>query len=139
MESKEVEWSDAEVFINGVKITKIQGFNYKSTKEKEFLYAAGDAPIGIQGGNRSYTGSLKLLKGAVDSLNAAARAAGGSDLLDVTCVVVINYKAKSSRLVQTDTLSGLQFTEYVKGMEQNAKSVPIELPMMYLEQTSTGG
>lgn len=137
MDTKECEWSDLEVFINGVRITKVQSAKYKSAKEKEPLYAAGSDPISIQSGNRVYTGSLRLLKEAVDSLNTAARAAGGKDLLDIECVVVVNYKAKGARVVQTDTLNGVQFTEYEKGMEQNAKSMPIEMPIVYLTQTAT--
>src|SRR5690606_27003841 len=101
---------------------------YKSSQEKELLYAAGNEPISVQRGNRAYGGTFRFLKGAVDKLNAAAKAAGGEDLLDLSLVAVINYKAKGSRAVQTDTLTGVEITEYEKGMEQNAKSMPIELP-----------
>lgn len=129
---KEVEWSDMEVFINGARITKIQGISYKPTQEKEFLNAAGNEPISIQRGNKGYTGTMKLLKGAVDSLNDAAKLAGGNDLLDLSVVVVINYIPKGTRFRKTDTLNGLEFTEYQKGMEQNSKSMPIDLPFLFL-------
>lgn len=138
MDTKECEWADIEVFFNGARITKVQSVKYKKAQEKEHLFAAGNEAISIQRGNKPGTGSIRLLKGAVDSLNAAAKAAGGDDLLDVSLVVVVNYKSKGIRNVQTDTLIGVEFTEYEKGMEQNAKSMPIELPMLYLSQKSTG-
>lgn len=133
-DTKECEWADLELFINGTRVAKVQSAKYKRTQEKELLYAAGNEPISVQRGNQGYGGSLRLLKGAVDSLNEAAVAAGGKDLLDISCVVVVNYKAKGTRLKQTDTLNGVEFTEYEKGMEQNAKSMPIELPIVYLSQ-----
>lgn len=139
MDSKEVEWNDAELFFNGVKITKFQGFKFKLAQEKEFLYAAGNEPIGIQRGNKNPTGEFRLLKGAVDALNASARAAGANSLLDIALVAVIKFKGKGVRGVQTVTLTGVEFTEYEMGMEQNAKSMPITLPIMYLSQTVVGG
>ena len=135
MDTKECEWADLELYINGVKVTKVQGAKYKPTQEKEFLHAGGNDPISIQRGNKGCTGTINLLKGAVDALNAAARTAGGNNLLDISCTVVVNYKAKGSRTIQTDTMGGLEFSEYEKGMEQNAKSMPISLPFMALTLT----
>lgn len=132
MDTKECEWADLELYLNGARITKVQSAKYKKTQEKELLYAAGNEPFSIQRGNKSVTGSFRLLKGAVDALNLAAKAAGGLDLCDLSLVAVINYKKKGFRAMQTDTISGLEFTEYEKGMEQNAKSMPIELPFIAL-------
>jgi hypothetical protein len=139
IDSKEVEWSDAELFFNGVRITKFQGFKFKMAQEKEYLYAGGNHPISIQRGNKAPGGEFRLLKGAVDLLNNAARAAGGDDLTDIVLVAVINFKPKGARTMQTVTLTGVEFTEYEYGMEQNAKSMPITLPIMYLKQEITGG
>lgn len=132
-DSKECEWSDLELFLNGVKVTKVQSVKYKKAQEKEALYAAGSKAISIQRGNEACTGSIRLLKGAVDDINRAVKAAGGEDLLDASFTVVVNYKQKGNRLLQVDTLIGLEFTEYERGMEQNAKSMPIELPMLFLD------
>lgn len=131
-DTRECEWSDLEVFIDGVKITKIQGLKYKKGQEKEHLYAAGNEPIAIQKGNKSYTGEMRILKGALDDINRAVRAAGGEDILDANFIVVANYKAKGNRSIQTDTLLSVEVTEYEKGMEQNVKSMPITLPILFL-------
>lgn len=132
-DTKECEWSDLDVYLNGVKITKIRALKYKKTKEKEALYAGGNDPIAIQSGNNAYTGEMRALKGAIDDMNRAAVLAGGEDLTDVAWNIVANYKAKGNRLVQADTLVGVDFTEYEKGMEQNAKFSEIALPFLYLK------
>lgn len=134
--SKECEWSDLELFFNGVKITKVQSVKYKKAQEKELLYAAGDDPISIQRGNKSYVGSIRLLKGALDHINQSVVAAGGEDILDASYTVVVNYKKKGNRTIQTDTLIGLEVQEYERGMEQNAKFMAIELPIIFLKLKS---
>lgn len=136
-DTKECEWSDMELFINGAKITKVQGVKFKEAQEKEFLHAAGNDAISIQRGNKTRTGEIRLLKGAVDALNAAAVAAGGTSLLDVNFVLVVSFKAKGARLIKTHTLGGTEVSEYEIGMEQNAKSVPVTLPIMFLTLTTT--
>ena len=133
-DSKECEWSDMTLYIEGVKLTKIVVLKYKSSKEKEALHAAGDMPISIQGGNRTYTGNLKILKGALDDLNTAARAAGGKDALDISFTVVVTYRAKGTRPLRTDTLKSVEITDFEKGWEQGAKNMPIECPIMFLDE-----
>ncbi len=134
---KETEWRDLEAFIDGVKVTKITGLKYKSSQEKEHLHAAGDEPLGIQSANRTYEGEISLLKGEVDALNRAAKAAGLRDLLDLSFVVVAHYRERGNRIVQVDTLRGVEVTEYEKGMEQNAKSMPITLPILFTKLISS--
>ena len=131
-DSKECEWNDLELYIDGVKIAKFQGLKYSRTQEKEVLHAGGNEPFSVQRGNISYEGEVVLMKGVLDILNAAAVAAGGDDILDIAVTIVANYKPKGTRLVQTDTLTGVEFTKYEKGMEQGAKSMPITLPIMFL-------
>ncbi len=137
MNTKECEWRDIEVFVDGVKVTKITNIEYTPEQEKEAIYGAGDTPISIQSGNRSYNGTMTLYKNAVDALNRAAVAADFRDLLDLQFLVVVHYRQRGNRLQQTDTLQGLEITSYKRGMEQNAKSNPIELPFIYLSQISS--
>ncbi len=132
--AKEVEWADISVMFGGAEIAKLTGIAYKAKKDKVALHAQGDSPISIQGGNRTYEGTLKVLKGAVDAMNAAAVSAGGKDLLDIQTDIVVTYKPAGTRPVQTDTLVGVEITEFQKGMEQGAKSMPVSLPFVYLKQ-----
>lgn len=136
-DTKECEWSDTTVNIAGANLTKARGIAYKATKDKELLHAAGDEPVSIQAGNRGYSGTIKLLKGALDDMNRAAKLAGGADVLDLEFDIVITYKAKGSRTLQTDTLVGVQVQEFEKGWDQGAKFMEISLPIIFVKLISS--
>lgn len=136
-DSKECEWSDQEVFLNGVKIGKIRAIKFKAAKEKDFLHAGGENPHSIQGGNRTYEGTLTILKGALEDVNRASVAAGGKDCLDVSFIIVITYKVKGNRALQTHTCSGVEFSEFELGMTQNDKFTEVAMPYKFLGLAST--
>ncbi len=131
--SKECEWADMVVAIGGKAVTKIRGLQYKISQDKELLHAAGTEPIGTQSGNKSYGGTLKLLKGALDDLNRAAKIAAppNGDVRDIQFDLLVNYRPAGSRVVQTDTLKGVSIAEYEKGMDQGAKYMEISLPFLF--------
>lgn len=131
-DSQECEWVDMTVNFAGAPLTKIRGLKYKATQEKENLFAAGDEPISIQSGNRSYDGSIKVLKGAIDDMNLAARAAGARDVLDMEFDIVVVYAQKGTRALATDKLVRCQIKEFEKGWDQGAKMMEIALPIMFL-------
>lgn len=135
-DSKEAEWADMVVMIGGSPVTKIRGVKYKAKQEQEALHGAGNEPIGIQSGNKSYEGEIKLLKGAVDDMNRAAVAVGGKSLIDVAFDLVITYKPQGTRLLQTDTCVSVRVSEFEKGWEQGAKFMDISLPIIFLRLKS---
>ena len=132
-DSKECEWADMDVLVAGSRITKIRGISYKASKDKSLLHAANDTPISIQSGNRTYEGQIKVLKGALDAMNRAAIAAGGSDILDMEFDIVITYKAKGARALQVDTLVSVQIKDFEKGWDQGADHMDITLPILFLK------
>ncbi len=134
--TKECEWSDVTVQIAGATVTKLRGISYKAMKDKELLHAAGDSPISIQSGNRTYEGNIKVLKGALDDMNRAAIAAGGKDVLDLAFDVVIVYKPKGSRVLQTDVLVNVEIKEFQKGWDQGAKSMDVDLPILFTDMVT---
>lgn len=136
-DSKECEFSDITVLVAGAKLTKLRGIAYKAMKDKELLHAAGDEPVSIQAGNRSYSGTIKLLKGALDDMNRAAKLAGGADALDLEFDLVVTYKAKGTRALQTDTLIGVQIQEFEKSMDQGSKFMEVSLPVIFLKMVSS--
>jgi len=135
-DSKECEWADMTVMFAGSPLTKIRGLKYKAAKDKQLLHAAGDEPISIQSGNRTYEGQIKVLKSALDEMNSAAVAAGGSDILDMQFDIVITYKAQGVRPLQVDTLSGVEVKDFEKGWEQGAKNMDVTLPIIFMKLTS---
>ena len=132
-DSKDCEWADMTVVVAGAPLTKIRGIRYKASKEKQLLHAAGDEPVSIQSGNRMYEGHIRVLKGALDDLNRAAQAAGGDDILDMQFDIVVAYKARGARMLQTDTLVGVEVKDFEVGWDQGAKNMDITLPIVFLK------
>ena len=131
-DSKECEWADMQVLFAGAAFTKITGLKYKALKSKQLLHAAGDEPISIQSGNRTYEGTIRILKGALDDMNRAAIAAGGQDVLDMQFDIVVTYKPQGARLLQTDVLRNVEVKDFEKGWDQGAKYMEMTLPVLFM-------
>lgn len=128
--SKEYEWSDVSVVMAGRMVTGIRGISYTSSQEKEALYAKGNRPHSIQRGNKSYSGSIRLLQSELDALEAAAR----GDVLDVSFNVIVSYgNPAKGDVITTDILMGCEITEVPKSINQNDKFMEIELPLIILD------
>ena len=128
--TREYEWSDVTVVLAGRDVIGLRGISYSSSQEKEALYAKGNKPHGIQAGNKSYTGSIRLLQSELMELQAAA----GGDVLDISFDVVVAYGNPSKGdLIRYDLVRGAQFTESPKSLNQNDKFMEIELPMIALD------
>lgn len=130
MDTREYEWADVSVVLAGRDVTGIRGVSYNSDQEKEALYAKGNKPHGIQRGNKSYAGSIRLLQSEYDALNAAA----GGDALDVSFNIIVSYGNPSKGdVIKTDLLVGVEITSKPKGLNQNDKFMEIELPLVMLD------
>lgn len=128
--SKEYEWADVTVVMAGRDVTGIRGVSYNSAQEKEALYAKGNKPHGIQRGNKSYEGSIRLLQSEYEALNAAA----GGDALDVNFNIIVSYGNPSKGdVIHTDLLAGVEITSKPKSLNQNDKFMEIELPLIMLD------
>ena len=129
MDTREYEWADVSVVLAGRDVTGIRGVSYNSDQEKEALYAKGNKPHGIQRGNKSYAGSIRLLQSEYDALNAAA----GGDALDVSFNIIVSYGNPSrGDVIKTDLLVGAEITSKPKSLNQNDKFMEIELPLVML-------
>lgn len=128
--SREHEWSDVNVVMAGRSVTGIRGISYTSSQEKEALYGKGNKPHSIQRGNKSYTGSIRLLQSELEALERAA----GGDALDARFNVVVSYGNPSKGdVVHTDLLKACEITEIPKSLNQNDKFMEIELPIVMLD------
>jgi len=130
--SKQYNWADVEIWLLGKKIAGARGIKYKISQEKEVIYGAGNQPMGIGKGNKSYEGEITLLQSEVEALTLSAIAAGGDDITDLSEMnVIINYAPKNGALT-IDILQNVAFTEMEKGMNQNDKFAEISLPFIAL-------
>lgn len=132
-DSKECEWADMTVYIDGATTSKLEGIRYKSSKAKTALHGSGNKPISIQSGNRTYDGQLKVLLGALKSMNKAAKLAGGDDILDVSITIVVVYQQNPGDQLETDTLIGVEFSDFEIGWDQGADHMEVTLPFLFLD------
>lgn len=129
-DTREHEWSDVNVILAGRPVIGIRGVSYTSSQEKEALYGKGNKPHAMQRGNKSYSGSIRLLQSELEALERAA----GGDALDATFNVVVAYGNPSlGDRFSTDLLKGCEITEIPKGLNQNDKFMEIELPVVMLD------
>ena len=135
-DTKECEWADVSVSIAGAKVAKLTNVSYETGKDKEHLYGAGDEPISIQSGNRTYKGSIELFKSAVDAMNAAALAAGGKDAHDLAFDIIVTYRRQGVRALQTDVLVGCEVSSIPKAISQGDKSMKVKLDFLFLRLKS---
>lgn len=134
----ECAWKKVSIKMLGRTLVGISGFEFEKNFDKEYLYGAGDEPIDIQDGNKSYPGSFKLYKYEIDLLNDAAQAAGFADITEVphelivaTCV----FKKTLTSKTRTITSSGIAFSNLKAGMEQGAKKTEMTLPFIAMNNT----
>lgn len=120
-------------YIDGAQIGKISKLKYKTARETEHLYGAGDEPFDINPGNKAYTGEMELYKSVIDTMNVAAQAAGYDDLTDIAWVAVVNYKATATAPMQTVTLPNVQFEEFELGAANNDKKILSNIPFKCLK------
>lgn len=127
--SREYEWSDVTVVLAGRDVTGIRGISYSPAQEKEALYAKGNKPHSIQRGNKSYSGSVRLLQSELLALQAAA-----GDVLDITTDIVVAYgNPTKGDVIHTDLVRGVSFTEVPQAINQNDKFMEIEIPFVALD------
>jgi hypothetical protein len=137
---QEVAWLDLRVRVLNATLKGCRGLKYELETEKEALYAAGNLTQGIQTGNQKVSGTLKVLKNTFDMLNDAAVNAGYDNITAVPpqlIIITANYKVAFNRPMRTDIISGIGFSKFEKGFEQNAKFMEIEMPFiaMSLQQS----
>lgn len=99
-------------------------FEGKSTKtmiEKE--------PLAIQSGNVAFEGEVKMLQSEFRTLSIAM---GGNVLTGGYTDIVVVFAKNTGGIIETHTITGVQFTETELGLEQGDKNMEITLPFMAL-------
>ena len=128
---REYEWADLTLILAGRDVIGIRGAEYGPKQDKEHLYGKGNEPLSIQRGNKTYEGTLTVLQSELETLKLLGR----GTILRLNLNAVFAYGNPSEGDVMTvDKLFGIQFTEEVKGWQQGAKSMEVQLPFIYLRQ-----
>lgn len=130
---KEVEWADLSLAISGATVSKARGLTVALELDLEELFAAGNKAFSLQAGNQTASGSLKLLKGAVDDLWTASVAAGAPNPLFVEFDITATFKKYGTRGTWTCTILGARISKVEYSMMQGDKFMEIELPFKALD------
>lgn len=128
----EFAFKDIRVRLLGRDVVGLQGITYKRSSEGEVVYGRGNKALGIQAGNETIEGTLKILQSEYEALAKAVRTASpGNNITDVRFDIVNTYGNGLNAV--TDIIQTVKITEYEKGMEQNDKYKVIEMPFIALD------
>ena len=125
----EFAFKDIKIMIQGQSIARLQGVKFKTSVEKEALYGTGDKPLAIQSGNVAFEGEVKMLQSEFRTLSLAM---GGNVLTGGYTDIVVVFAKNTGGIIETHTITGVQFTETELGLEQGDKNMEITLPFMAL-------
>lgn len=129
--TREYEWSDVTVVMAGRPVTGLRGVKYTAKQEKEALHAAGNKPVSIQRGNKTYEGEVTLLQSEYEALSRAS----GGDILDASLDIIASYGNPShGDVITTDILVGVEFTEDNTEWKQGDKFQEKTLPFIFLDK-----
>ncbi len=131
--NREYAYGDIQVIALGRPILGLKEIKYTTKKEKETNYGAGRDARGIQHGKRIYEGTLGLTQSELQALNAAAKAQGFRDILDVELDIIVSYVPEHSAAITTDRIVGASFTEFAKGMKEGDMKSEHSLPFLALD------
>lgn len=130
--SEEFAWSDAQVVLLGRVIDGITAFRYKKSQSKELRYGRGNEPIGFKRGNKSYEGSITVLKSELEALKDASP---DGDITRLTGFdMVFSYVGKDGAL-KTDVAKFAEFNESEESLKQGDGNGEYELPFLALRIT----
>lgn len=136
MRTSEFAWQHTTVKLLGATLIGINGWSFNKKFDKEVLYGAGNEPIDIQEGNKSYDLNIDLKKYEVDKLNDAALAAGYEDITEVphtAITVTTSFKKTEADKTRTIVATGVSFTSLPQGMKQGAKEMEVSLPAIAMK------
>lgn len=128
----EFAWKDIEAILLGRPVVRLLEVKYKTARETKAIYGRGDQPLGIQRGNKSYEGEIKIGQSELEALTRKAQQLmPNSDTTDLPAINVSISYAKDGALV-TDVLVGVVLGEFEKGMKQGDFEMEVTLPFKCL-------
>jgi hypothetical protein len=133
LKTDDFAWSHVTMIVLGRRLTGLRGFELSKKVEKEHVFASGSEPVDIGDGNKTYTGSVKILKHELDKLNDAALLVGYADITEVPhTAITITCEFKKTLAAKRRLISvlGVGFTEMTVAMEQNAKMTEVTVPFL---------
>ena len=113
--TEEYAWCDVKVVMFGREVTRLRAVKYGSKQEKEPIYAAGNKPVAMGRGNKSFTCEVKVLQSELESIIDS----GGGNPMDIPPFdIVIAFVPKSGLPMRTDVVRHAEFDNFEKDSKQ---------------------
>jgi hypothetical protein len=125
-DSREYEWADISVDINGRDVIGITAVKYTEKIETEEFFAKGRYPHSIQTGNITIEGEFEVAQSEYEAL---VKAGNGSvlRLRNLQSTVCYGNPTNGDAMIK-DRITGIQITEGGKEFKQGDKSAKVKLP-----------
>lgn len=127
---KEYSWARVQAILPG-KTIPVQGiteFTYSEKQDKEFIHAAGNLPVALGEGKRSFSGKIKILQ---SEFEAMVRAIAGNEAPTQLQPFNLTFAyAGEDNIVVVDQCVYCVFTEWQKGMKAGDTHQEIEMPFI---------
>ena len=122
----EYSWSSLRFsFLGNNDVKGVKSINYKVTRQSDNLYGAGDEPVGIGYGNKTYEGEIQLM---MKDVRAIRQSAAGS-LVDIPPFTMTVQYANEAEPITSETLVNVRFLEDGLTGESGASELPVTIPL----------
>lgn len=130
IDSRDFSWHEIEVSVNGIDLNMLLGIEWTNPIEKEFLYGKGDKPQKIKSGNERTEGTLRMQQSDLERLCDVSPEGKVTKLRNV--MIQAAFANEDGGLVRY-SITGAEFTQNRYALNQNDKSMQVELPFMALD------
>ena len=116
----------------GRPVVRLLEVKYKTKQESKLIYGRGAEPLGIQRGNRSYEGEMKIGQSELEALTRKAQELFPQS--DPTGLPQFDISVSYSKdgILTRDILVGVTLDEFEKGLKQGDSDMEVALPFKCL-------
>lgn len=124
-------WKDTSVWLFGQALLGITDVRVSDDTDRQHVYGAGNKPLYRGTGNKSYSGSITVLRSEIVGLITRARASGYGSLSEIPPFAITRVIHGAGGVpIQTQTIKNAQFTNVQDGIAQGDLMENVQLPFI---------
>lgn len=124
---KEYSWADIQFAFLGRPVLGVTEIKYGAKRDRQFIYAVGDAPVAYANGQEKSNGSITLLQSEFDALVASAKAAGKTPTTLAPFDIIVQYLDDANLMVK-DIIRQVLTLEWEKASKQGDLNMTVTIP-----------
>ncbi len=128
-DTSEYAWKDLEVVVLGRPLVRILDVKYEASQKVEEIFGRGQQPLGLQEGNYTYKGEIKIGQSELEAMIQKAKELGLSSILKLKFDVNIAYSLDG--IITRDVCRSGRIEKFEKGMKQGDTAMEIALPFKF--------